>query len=161
MTEQEIINILKENKTKGVAYLFMPEEVSEWVWKHLAEPKLLYLNPRGDWKEFNARYLDDYSYENVIFALPDDYKVKEEGRLVGISCHYTGGDEVEIDIGKRELTKLAEYIMCVAQEGRHDPELDVIFSIIVNGARISRCKLPSDVFKAFKKFMKNKRHTEV
>ena len=81
MTEQEIINILKENKTKGVAYLFMPEEVSEWVWKHLTEPRLLYLNPRGDWEEFNARCTDDYEYENVVFALPDDYKVKEGQKL--------------------------------------------------------------------------------
>ena len=31
MKEQEIVDYLKENRTKGVAFGFMPNEVREWV----------------------------------------------------------------------------------------------------------------------------------
>lgn len=37
MTEQEIINYLRENGTKGVVFAFMPEEVKEWCWAHRHE----------------------------------------------------------------------------------------------------------------------------
>lgn len=38
MTEQEIIKYLKENRTKRVAFGFMPEEVKEWCKEHMYEP---------------------------------------------------------------------------------------------------------------------------
>lgn len=78
MTEQEIVNVLKENKEKGVAYLFLPEEVKDWVSEHFAEPKLLYLNPLGNWEKFDVCSFDDY--DNIVFALPADYQVKQESK---------------------------------------------------------------------------------
>lgn len=38
MTELEIINYLKENGTKGVAYGFMPQDVRKWCKDHRHEP---------------------------------------------------------------------------------------------------------------------------
>lgn len=76
MTEQEIINTLKENKTKGIAYLFLSEEVWEWIGENFRDPKLMYLAPNGKWEPFSETDFDDY--DNVVFALPDYYKVKQE-----------------------------------------------------------------------------------
>lgn len=76
MTEQEIINILKENKDKGIAYLFLPEEVWNWIEENFNDQKLMYLKPNGRWEFFSETDFDDY--DNVIFALPDDYEVKRE-----------------------------------------------------------------------------------
>lgn len=76
MTEQEIINTLKENKTKGIAYLFLSEEVWEWIGENFRDPKLMYLAPNGKWEPFSETDFD--GYDNVVFALPDYYKVKQE-----------------------------------------------------------------------------------
>lgn len=76
MTEQEIINVLKENKTKGIAYLFLPEEVWKWIGENLNNPKLLYLAPNGKWESFSETDFDDF--DNIVFALPDYYQVKKE-----------------------------------------------------------------------------------
>ena len=69
MTEQEIINILKENKNKGVADLFLPGEVSDWIAENFNNPNLLYLDSMGNWQYFKDTDFDDY--DNVVFALPD------------------------------------------------------------------------------------------
>lgn len=76
MTEQEIINVLKENKTKGVAYLFLPEDVWDWIGENFNNPKLMYLAPNGQWRLFSETDFDDC--DNVAFALPDDYQIKKE-----------------------------------------------------------------------------------
>lgn len=86
MTEQEIIEYLKNNKTKGIAYMFMPKEVGAWVSNHLAESELLCLNRLGNWEVFNVRYLD--KYDDTVFALSADYKVNEESK----------GEWIEYDI---------------------------------------------------------------
>lgn len=95
MTEQEIINVLKENKTKGVAYTFMPEDVRDWVHDHFKEPKLLYLAPYGKWDLFcEADDFDDY--DNVVFALPDDYEPKKEKQGEWISFEIDSKGEFDI-----------------------------------------------------------------
>lgn len=38
MTENEIIDYLKENATKGVAFGFMPKDVQKWCKDHRNEP---------------------------------------------------------------------------------------------------------------------------
>lgn len=69
MTEQEIVNILKENKNKGVADLFLPGEVSDWIAENLNNSNLLYLDSMGNWAYSKDADFDDY--DNVVFALPD------------------------------------------------------------------------------------------
>ena len=76
MTEQEIINTLKENKTKGIAYLFLPEDVWEWIGTNFNDPRLIYLAPTGRWEKFSKTDFDDY--DNIVFALPEYYKIKQE-----------------------------------------------------------------------------------
>lgn len=73
MTEQEIVNILKENKYKGVAFLFLPGEVSNWITDNLNNSNLLYLDSMGDWQYFKDADFDDY--DNVVFALPEMYEL--------------------------------------------------------------------------------------
>lgn len=41
MKEQEIIEYLKQNKEKGVAFAFMPKEVQDWI--NNASRKIVYL----------------------------------------------------------------------------------------------------------------------
>ena len=78
MTEQEIINYLKENKNKGVIYLFMPKEVQNWLCINYKNPKLLYLTQKGEWKSF-FKFFNDHN--NVVgFSLPDDYEAKEKSK---------------------------------------------------------------------------------
>lgn len=88
MTEQEIINVLKENKNKGVANLFLPEEIRDWVSDHFSEPQLLYLDPLGKWEKFDICSVDDC--DNIVFALPDDYELP----------HKPSGEWVEFKINK-------------------------------------------------------------
>lgn len=76
MTDQEIINILKENKTKGIAYLFLPQEVWDWIGENFNNPNLLYLAPNGKWEFFHETDFDDY--DNIVFALPDMYALSED-----------------------------------------------------------------------------------
>ena len=78
MTEQEIINYLKENKNKGVIYLFMPKEVQNWLCINYKNPKLLYLTQKGEWKSF-FKFFNDHN--NVVgFSLSDDYEAKEKSK---------------------------------------------------------------------------------
>jgi hypothetical protein len=81
MTEQEIIDYLKKNKSEGRIISFMPEEVKRWCEEHLKE-LLVWQNHR--WYKFDVVYIST----NDAVTLPDDYKVKEE----------TGGEWDEYNI---------------------------------------------------------------
>lgn len=83
MTEQEIINILKENKEKGVAYLFLPEQVRDWVHDKLFDKILLVLDSMGNFIRFEdveEGLINTEDYDNVVFALPGDYEPKQESK---------------------------------------------------------------------------------
>lgn len=73
MTEQEIVKILKENKIKGIAYFFLPEETWNWIQENFNNPNLIYLAPNGDWLYFKDADFDDY--DNIVFALPDMFNL--------------------------------------------------------------------------------------
>lgn len=73
MTEQEIIKYLKENRTKGVAFNFMPEEVKHWCGYNSADKIFnvyngLCLEP-GSVNRFDGRY---------VYYLSEDYELKHE-----------------------------------------------------------------------------------
>lgn len=89
MTEQEIVNVLKENKNKGIAYLFLPEDVREWISEDFNNPKLMYLAPNGKWEFFHETDFDDC--DNVVFTLPKYYRVKQE----------SSGEWVEFEIDQK------------------------------------------------------------
>lgn len=83
MTEQEIVSVLKENKTKGVAYLFLPEQVRDWVQDKLFDKILLVLDSVGNFIRFEdveEGLINTEDYDNVVFALPGDYEPKQESK---------------------------------------------------------------------------------
>ena len=83
MTEQEIVNYLKENKNKGIAYLFMFEDVKDWIQKHRNDNKLMILTEDGDFIDGGIKPCYGIIATDV-FALPDDYEVKQESKGVWI-----------------------------------------------------------------------------
>lgn len=76
MTEQEIIEYLKENRLIGVAFKFIPSEVKEWVIENYKNLKLLYLTAGGRWGFSHQTDFSDYA--NLVFALNDDYELPKE-----------------------------------------------------------------------------------
>lgn len=49
MGEQDIIRYLKENRTNGVAFAFMPRDVTYWCCEHRNEEIFLPLLQRVEW----------------------------------------------------------------------------------------------------------------
>lgn len=97
MTEQETITALKENKTKGVAYLFLSEQVRDWVHDKLFDKILLVLDSMGNFIPFDdveEGLINTEDYDNVVFALPDDYEAKEESK----------GEWVEFEINEGKFS---------------------------------------------------------
>lgn len=69
MTEQEIITYLKQNKTNGVGFSFMPEDVQKWCKSHKDEPIFLYFSIKK-WEE-----LDKIACSvDTIYTLSEDYE---------------------------------------------------------------------------------------
>lgn len=83
MTEQEIVEYLKGNKTKGVAFGFMPDEVQKWCNNNKTKLKFFdgYATLRG-WRDYNNPNIDIHFLD--ILRLPEDFKMEEktEGRWV-------------------------------------------------------------------------------
>ena len=65
MEEKEIIEFLKGNKTKGIAFKFLPEEVQEWIKNHWQDCAIL--TAGGAW-DTTRHYLTD---ENSDFDFDD------------------------------------------------------------------------------------------
>lgn len=74
MTEQEIVNDLKDNKTEGRIFLFMPEEVRKWCRKHYSSLHY-YVYEDGIFESLNISNGDDIC-DNEIIGLPDDYVIE-------------------------------------------------------------------------------------
>lgn len=90
MTEQEIVSYLKENKTKGVAFGFMPVEVGDWIKANTKKlmGKLICFSDTFGWDAVNTdKVILSLDY---IFALPENFELKQESK----------GRWVEFDIDK-------------------------------------------------------------
>lgn len=74
MTEQEIVNYLKDNKTEGRIFLFMPEEVRKWCRKHYSSLHY-YVYEDGIFESMNNSNGDDIC-DNEIIGLPDEYEIE-------------------------------------------------------------------------------------
>ncbi len=85
MTEQEIINALKENKNEGKVLSFMPEDIQKWCEEH---KKKLLVWQSNSWYKFDA---DDICTDDAV-TLPDDYKVKQEQTGEWIVCEIKKND---------------------------------------------------------------------
>lgn len=76
MSENEIIEYLKQNKEKGVAPAFMPQEVKDWCKKHQNE-NILRIYCVGGWSRFGVYFLSkDYKPELKL----DSGGTKNEGK---------------------------------------------------------------------------------
>ncbi len=104
LTEKEIVKYLKENRTKGVGFIFMPREVRIWTtsnisrvdcydsssnkWDNAFHYKFYYSNiyslpedfeleekPQGEWIDFD---IDDEGYFHPIFTGPDGKIVRDK-----------------------------------------------------------------------------------
>ena len=74
MTEQEIVNYLKDNKTQGRIFLFMPEEVKKWCRKHYSS-LYYYIYEDGIFESMNISNGDEIC-DNEIIGLPDEYEIE-------------------------------------------------------------------------------------
>ena len=94
MTEQEIIEYLKQNREKGVAFAFMPEEVKHWCGFH--SPLKIFKIYDGVWlgpwiiRSFNASNIyclsEDYQPEPEFKPHWEEFEVDEDG------CFHDDGD---------------------------------------------------------------------
>ena len=74
MNEQEIVNYLKDNKTEGRIFLFMPEEVRKWCRKHYSSLHY-YVYEDGIFESMNISNGDEIC-DNEIIGLPDEYEIE-------------------------------------------------------------------------------------
>lgn len=70
MTEQEIINYLKENRNKGIALYFMPEEVQDYIWEH--QDDTIFEVFIDEWERTENKV--DWLSNHLPICLPDDTK---------------------------------------------------------------------------------------
>jgi hypothetical protein len=77
MTEKEIIQYLKDNRIKGVAFGFMPEDVR--IWCHNNRKSLLIGSIRGTWESVfkQSESLNKF----VIVCLPEDFRLEVETEI--------------------------------------------------------------------------------
>lgn len=82
MTEQEIIDYLKENKTRGVAFAFMPSEVQKWCENNLLKTDIpfrkLGRSPSFEPLSWGKLSYDEPFYRECVYSLLDDYEPKFE-----------------------------------------------------------------------------------
>ena len=100
MTENEIINILKENKTKGIAFGFMPKEVKEWCSKN--DSNLVYYSVNGTWFSGDNRSIFDM---NEIVALPDSFQIQQEKKGGWVEFKIDGDGDFNLKDDGTESTK--------------------------------------------------------
>ena len=73
MTEKEIVEYLKNNRTKGIGFIFMPREVRKWITSNKSKLDF-YDSTVNNWvnaSNFNIHY-------PVIYSLPEDFKFEEK-----------------------------------------------------------------------------------
>lgn len=85
MTEKEIVDYLKENRTKGVAFGFMPKEVRNWCKKNILD--INFYNQDEGWKTILNPQPEILKTD--IFSLPEDFKFESKPQ--------SGWFEYEID----------------------------------------------------------------
>lgn len=76
MTENEIIQILKDNKRNGIAFGFLPDEVIQFALKH--KENLKFHDSEGFWIDTECQHKEGYDISiHEIVCLPEDYELKK------------------------------------------------------------------------------------
>lgn len=91
MTENEIINHLKENKNKGIAIGFLPKEVREWV--YIPPISIFRFFDGKEWIKLEKPFIRD----NDIICLPDNYelkKIEKTGEWIDFDINKNGDFEI-------------------------------------------------------------------
>ena len=76
MTENEIIEFLKDNMKKGMCYEFFDDKIKDWCCRNFK--KLLILDRNGKWNNISTTIESILFYANDIIALPEDKEVEGE-----------------------------------------------------------------------------------
>lgn len=77
MTENEIIQILKDNKEKGIAFGFLPDEVIQFTLKH--KENLKFHDSEGFWIDTECQHKEGYEISiHEIVCLPEDFELKNK-----------------------------------------------------------------------------------
>ena len=77
MTENEIIQILKDNERNGIAFGFLPDEVIQFALKH--KENLKFYDSEGFWIDTECQHKEGYKisvYE--IVCLNEDFELKKK-----------------------------------------------------------------------------------
>lgn len=77
MTENEIIQILKDNKKNGIGWNFLPEQVKIWTRNIVNYNKCIRFDGK-DWISLNNVNLWDKTDNTEIIALSEDFELKKE-----------------------------------------------------------------------------------
>ena len=77
MTEQEVIQYLKDNMKKGISFHFTPKEVQDWIMKNYRD--CAYLNDDGVWDKAGHHVTGaDDIWASDVYALIEGYEPKEQ-----------------------------------------------------------------------------------
>lgn len=94
MNEQEVIDFLKNNKTKGIAVAFLPTEVRQWCCDHSSS--LIYFQKNNVWNDNSA---SDVLFEaNEIVALPEDFKLPKNSQGWWVEFEIDDNREFHVDL---------------------------------------------------------------
>lgn len=128
MTEQEIIKYLKDNKTEGRIFRFMPEEVRKWCRNHYSTLHY-FVYEVGIFESMNISNGDEIC-ANEIVALPDEYEIEvptvflkfniEELRILEHALNE--GLDLDIYENKDIVFPLADKICHAIREFKKDEE---------------------------------------
>ena len=91
MTENEIIQILKDNKEKGIAFGFLPDEVIQFALKH--KENLKFHDSEGFWIDTECQHKEGYEISiHEIVCLTEDFELKKksEGECVEFEISHQG-----------------------------------------------------------------------
>lgn len=81
MNEKEIIKFLKNNKTTGIAFKFMPDEVKKWLDINIVY-SIHYSFMDKKWIEHKS---NDYDHgEALIYSLPDNFEEIRKKKLLNL-----------------------------------------------------------------------------
>ena len=93
MTENEIIQYMKDNRKNGIIFALMPQIIQNWCIQNENKLPFEYFNNNQLWiniKEFKIQFND---IPNGSFSLPEDFELKKEveGEWVEYEIRELGG----------------------------------------------------------------------
>lgn len=98
MTENEIIQILKDNKEKGIAFGFLPDEVIQFALKH--KENLKFHDDEGFWIDMECQYKEGYEISiHEIVCLTEDFELKKKSEGEWVEFNIKDGVFYDAEMG--------------------------------------------------------------